>query len=85
MAAARRKVAEMDKAFADVLKDDLSPALYQLVSNLMAHGVPNKMETSEKERTAYVNRLIDCWAGAANVLVQQQKRVSTHTPSASWA
>lgn len=77
----RTKVAEMEKVFAGVVKERISPAIYKLLSNLLAGGgggVEGLVEGG-KEKEAYVDQLVDCWAGCANVLVQQKDQVSFKT------
>jgi len=67
----------MEKVFAGVVKERISPAIYKLLSNLLAGGggVEGLLEGG-KEKEAYVDQLVDCWAGCASVLVQQKDQVS---------
>ncbi|KAL7412151.1 Mus7/MMS22 family-domain-containing protein [Mrakia frigida] len=68
----REKVGEMEKVFAGVVKERISPAIYKLLSNLFAGGGVEGLMEGGKEKEAYVDQLVDCWAGCASVLVQQK-------------
>lgn len=80
-----------DLMFAKVVKETLSPAIYRLLSNMVASSVGDEegRETrnvgggeagrKEDERIAkadYIDQLVDCWAGCASVLVQHGHQVS---------
>jgi hypothetical protein len=64
----------MEKIFVRAVKERISPAIYKLLSNLLVAGAEGGVVGIEKE--AYVNQLVDCWAGCACVLVQQGDQVS---------
>lgn len=80
-------VARKDEAFAQIINDTVSPAIYRLLSNVLSDdqgwlkmvgsapsaGVSSKEDL--KAREAYVARLVDCWAGCAAVLVQHGLKV----------
>lgn len=71
----KRRVAEMEQTFASVVRVDLSPAIYRLLSNMLTDGPNTGPSLSTKEREEYVDQLVDCWTGAASVLVQQGDKV----------
>ncbi|TIC02395.1 hypothetical protein E3Q17_01443 [Wallemia mellicola] len=57
-----------DEEFAQIIKAHISPAIHKLLSNI---HIPNEDGTCPSdERPFYVEKLINCWAGCAHVLVQ---------------
>ena len=78
-AEAKKRVAEMEQTFARVVREDLSPAIYRLLSNMLTDGLASGPGMSAKEKEEYVDQLVDCWAGAASVLVQRGDQVRRWT------
>lgn len=68
-----------DKDVAHIIKSSISPAIYKLLSDI--HIAAEDGHCPAAQRPFYVRKLIDCWAGCAQVLIQNDLTVSVFSIS----
>lgn len=89
-------LARQDRAFAAIVGDTVSPAIYRLLGNVLSAdaegwqrlvggaGATAAAHEDAQAREAYVARLVDCWAGCAAVLVAHGLKVRQPPLLSGW-